>query len=146
MPNESFIKTPLWTWERHKSKFQHKNCSTRKTRKTQEMSFFEATFKKYPRWVTASSIQRCSNLRHLTTWCRLSEHFRLYGLLLALLSNQRLVDVRDHTWEKTKQNKTKGWAINVSKSSRDVTVISCVDCLSHRKLKAQLRWSHVKWN
>lgn len=28
---------------------------------------------------------------------RLPEHFRLYGLLLALLSNQRLMDVRDHT-------------------------------------------------
>jgi len=73
------------------------------------MSFFEATFKKYPRWVNASSTiqitpKRCSTLRHLTTWCRLRpemarlpEHFRLYGLLLALLSNERLVDVRDHT-------------------------------------------------
>lgn len=52
---------------------------------------------------------RCSNLRQVTTWCRLRpemarlwQHFRLYGLLLALLSDQRLVNVRDHTCTETK--------------------------------------------
>jgi len=36
MPNKSFIKTPILTWECHKSKFQHKNCSTRKKKKKEK--------------------------------------------------------------------------------------------------------------
>lgn len=35
---------------------------------------------------------------------QLAEPFRLYSLLLALLPDQRLVDVWDHAWKKKKIN------------------------------------------
>lgn len=56
MPNKSFIKTPLLNMGMPQKQVSTQTAAPEKKKpKTKKMSFFEATFKKYPRWVNASS-------------------------------------------------------------------------------------------
>lgn len=117
------------------------------------MSFSEATFKKYPRWVNASSTiqtipKRCSTLRHWTAWCRLSEHFRLYSLLLALLSDQRLVDVGDHTCRENKQKRRSEMNKNVIKKTISNNFNQSVRKFSQRRFKSNFdsKWKKFIWS
>lgn len=83
---------------------------------------------------------RCSNLRQVTTWCRLRpemarlwQHFRLYGLLLALLSDQRLVNVRDHTCTETKIT-----FMNILSLFHIVKIVPLSDYYSFKSIKSIL--------
>lgn len=71
------------------------------------MSFSEATFK-IPQVSKCKLVEitKCSLIYNMKSmWLSRPEHVGLYGLLLAFLPNQRLVDVRDHTWEGRKTPK-----------------------------------------
>lgn len=86
---------------------------------------------------------------------RLPGHFRLYGLLLALLSDQRLVDVRDHTWKNRQRERealstrnglfiVKLKAFNLNISSPPPAIVALMsESNSSSPLMASCKWRGV---